>query len=221
MFVVISIIPSELKTFTTTARRIASIELVINNDGSGEPTDKIVNFPAYIPDSGITPTITINFTIIGINSTQSTAFYGDDFWDHWKNISVIGDILYPVNGMTLYHVGTKGDWNCCITPTKPYGVISLRIDWPGNGSANNSIQIMNGTSVTPLVDSFPWGKDFNLTVLVQDVDGVPVKNGFIYLIWEENDLEFNNTIGDNTVGNGKDGEYTFWIRKEEQGESAP
>jgi PKD domain len=221
LFIATGIIPSESMTITRKAASTTSVQLVINNDGSGDPTDKNVDAPAYFPDSGITSSLMINFTITGINNTGTTAFYGDDPWEDWKNISLIGDILYPVNGTTLYHVGTEGDWNCYVTPTKPSGVISFRIDWPGNGSANNSIQIVNGNYVTPLVDWFVWGEDFNLTVLVQDIDGAVVKLGNLYIIWEEDDYEFNRTSGNNKPGNGLNGEYTFWITKEDQGEFAP
>jgi hypothetical protein len=221
VFVGASIIPLISATFTNDAARATSIQLVINDDGCGDPTDKKVDVPAYVPDSGITPTLTINFTITGLHNSESTDFYGDDPWEDWKNISIFGDILYPVNATSLYHVGTKGDWNCYVLPTKPFGVISLKIDWPGNGSANNSIQIVNGSFVTPFVDSFPWGKDFNLTVTVQDMDGEALKYADVCLIWEEDDYEFNHTSGDNTFGNGWNGEYTFRITKEDQGEFSP
>ena len=221
LFIGTSIIPSQSKTITDNATNTASIQLIINNDGSGDPTDKNIDVPSYIPTSGITPILTINFTITGVNNSEPTAFYGDDAWEDWKNITITGDILYPVNDITLYHVGTKGDWNCYITPTKPGGIISLNINWPGNGSANNSIQIVNGTYVRPQVDSFPWGGDFNLTVVVQDMEGAAVKNAHVYLIWEDVALEFNSTVGDNKPGNGLNGEYTFWITKEDQGATAP
>ena len=210
---------SAIPPFTETSTR--SIELIINDDGSGDPTDKNVNIPSYVPDSGITPILSMNFTITGVNTSEPTAFYGDDPWEDWKNISITGDILYPVNEMTLYHVGTKGDWNCDITPTKPFGLITLTINWPGNGTAHNSIHIVNGSFVTPFVDSFPWGTDFNLTVKVQDMDEEALKYADVYLIWEEDDYQFNHTSGNNALGNGRNGEYTFWITKEDQGEIAP
>ena len=211
-------IPANISHKTTI---IDPIQLIINNDGSGNPTDKKVDVPGYTPDSGITPTLTINFTILGTNSSESTAFYGDDPWEDWKNITVFGDILYPVNRTTLFHVGTQGDWDCCVTPTEPYGIIALKIDWPGNGSAEEYIEIENGTFVTPMVDSFPWGQDCNLTFFIQDIDETPVKIAKVYLIWEEDDYEFNHTIGNNKPGNGLNGEYTFWITRADQGEVAP
>lgn len=60
------------------------VDLIINDDGSGDPTDNTVDIPAYVPDSGITPTLTINFTIVGTNISTPTAFYGDDPWEDWK-----------------------------------------------------------------------------------------------------------------------------------------
>jgi hypothetical protein len=111
-----TIVPSESTTPTIDTMNTTSIGLVINNDGSGDPIDRNVDIPAYVPDSGITPTLTINFTITGSNSSEDTAYYGDNSWEDWKNISIKGDLLYPVDETTLYHVGTKGDWNCHITP---------------------------------------------------------------------------------------------------------
>jgi hypothetical protein len=80
---------------------------------------------------------------------------------------------------------------------------------------------VNGSFVTPRVDSFPWGQDFNLTITAQDIDAEALKYADVYLIWEENDLQFNHTSGENLPGNGKNGEYTFWITKEDQGASYP
>lgn len=216
----LSILPSASATPSFHETSTEPITLIINDDGSGDPTDKNVNIPLYVPDSGITPTLSINFTIRGLNTSEPTAFYGDDLWEDWKNISITGDMLYPANEMTLYHVGTEGDWNCNITPTKPFGLITLSINWPGNGTGNNSIHIVNGSIVTPYVNSFPWGTDFNLTVTVKDMDLGVVKNAHVYLIWEEDDYQFNFTIGNNQPGNGYNGVYTFWITKEDQGEIA-
>ena len=215
---IMTVIPSVSSTLFRDDLSFEPIQLIINDDGSGDPTDRKVDIPVYIPDSGITPTIAINFTIKGTNTTQSTEFYGDDPWEDWKNISVLEDILYPVNSTTLYHVGTKGDWICQVTPTRPGGIIVLGIDWPGNDSAYEYIDIVNGTYVNPYMDSFLWGKDCNLTVRVTDMDGSPVKNAKVCLIWEENNDQFNFTIGNNKLGNGLNGEYSFWIRKADQGE---
>ncbi len=198
-----------------------SIQIQITDDDWGNPTDNQVDIPAYLPDTGITPTLDIHFTITGTNTTETTAFYGDDPWEDWKNISIQDDILYPMNDSSLYHVGTEGDWICSLTPSISYPtkIITLGINWPGNGSANNSIQIINGSYVTPRVDSFPWGQDYNLTITVRDLDQEALKYADLYLIWEEDDVEFNHTQGENTVGNGRNGEYTFWITKEDQGEN--
>jgi len=198
------------------------IQLIINNDGSGNPTDKKVDIPGYTPDSGITSTLTFNFTILGTNSSETTTYYGDDPWEDWKNITVAGDILYPVNSTTLYYIGTKGDWNCCVTPTQPYGIINLSVDWPGNGSASDSIQIVNGTYVRPFVHSFPWGQDFYLWVTVKDIGGSPVQTASVYLVWQEDHRQFNCTVGvPGKYGNGLNGEYAFLIAITDQGEIAP
>jgi parallel beta-helix repeat protein len=221
LFAGLTISPALPASATKNAPMNEQVDLIINDDGSGNPTDNAVDVPPYIPDSGITPTLTINFTIVGTNSSETTAFYGDDPWEDWKNITVTGDLLHPVNDTTLYHVGTKGDWNCDVTPTKPGGAIVLSIDWPGNGSATETLQIVNGTFVRPAVDSFPWGLDFKIIVTITDMDGSAIKNAKVYLIWEEDDYEFNETEGNNKIGNGANGEYWFWIRQEDQGDLPP
>ncbi len=125
------------------------VDLIINDDGSGDPTDNEVDVPSYTPGSGITPTLTINFTILGTNSSEVTRYYGDDPWEDWSNIFVTGDILLPVNETTLYHIGSKGDWICKVTPTKPGGIIDLFILWDGEGADEEIIQIVNGSFVQP------------------------------------------------------------------------
>jgi hypothetical protein len=192
------------------------VQLIIANDGSGAPTDKKVEVPAYIPGAGDASTITIAFDIFGrsISNDMGRAYYGDDpSWENSKNITIAGDILYPVDAVWT---GTNGRWTATVTPTKPGGNITISVDWPGdnNGTASQTIEIVNGTYVRSTVDSFTVGADYNLTVTVTDMDNTPVKNAYLYLMWEDPGPyhgEFNTTIGDNSVGNGKNGEYTFWI----------
>ncbi len=197
------------------------VDLIINDDGSGDPTDKEVDIPPYTPGSGITPTLCINFTILGANDSEFTRFYGDDPWEDWTSITVYGDILYPINETTLYHVGSQGDWNYIMTPTKQSGEIILWIEWPESGTDWETIQIINGSFVHPNVNSFAWGFDFKLTVTIRDMDAEALKYSNVSLLWEEDDVEFNETQGDNTLGNGRNGEYSFWIRQGEQGELPP
>jgi hypothetical protein len=192
------------------------VNLIINDDGSGNPTDHAVDIPAYTPDSGFIPTLSINLTILGTNSSEETTYYGDDPGEGWKNITVTGDILTPVNETTLYHVGSQGDWICQVTPTTPGGTIHLDFIWDGVGGDQETIQIVNGSNVHSIQSNFTWGVDWNLTVTIKDMDGAPVKYSCVYLIWEQEHEEFNSTSGDNTVGNGANGEYRFWIRKADQ-----
>ena len=197
------------------------VQLIIANDDHGNPTDKKVEVPAY-PLAGSAGTIDIEFDIFGrsITNDLGRAYYGDDLWENKENITVSGDILYPA---ILNHIGTEGRWTASVTPTKPGGTITIAIDWPGddNGTASQTIEIINGTYVTSAVDSFTVGSDFNLTITVKDMDDTPVKNAYVYLMWEDGDTEFNATIGDNSVGNGKNGEYTFWIPPHKKDATTP
>ena len=197
------------------------VQLIIANDGSGTPTDKKVEVPAY-PGLGSAGTIDILFDIYGtkIADTFGMAYYGDDLYEDSENITITGDILYPADAV---YTGTNGSWRATVTPTKPGGKITITIDWPGddNGTASQTISIVNGTYATSAVNAFTVGNNYNLTITVKDMDNASVKNAEVYLMWEDGNVEFNNTIGDNSVGNGRNGEYTFWIKPHSKTASTP
>ncbi len=204
------------------------VQLVIVNDGSGSATDKKVDVPEYISPNGQATTIDIVFDIFGrsIIDEYRNAYYGDDpdeLDGAMDNITIEGDILYPVTETDLVYSGSKGRWTVTVTPTKPGGEITLTIDWPGdeNGSATQTIEIVNGTYVTSAVDAFTVGSDYNLTVTVTDMDQAVVKNARVYLMWEDSGVEFNSTIGNNGAGNGLNGEYTFWIQPNKKDSTTP
>jgi len=197
---------------------LSSVQLIITDDGSGDSTDMNVNVPAYIPGSGNTPVLNVTFTILGTFSSGERQYYGDDSWENWKNITISGDILYSVNETTLVHV-INGDWIAYITPTKPGGTITLAINWPGsdNGSANQTINIINGTNVVSEIESYNFGKDVNITIVVKDYVDRIQEYADVYLIWEEQNNQFNKTQGNAASGKGANGQYTFWIKTDEQG----
>jgi hypothetical protein len=202
------------------------VQIVIVNDGSGKATDNKINVPDYKPTTGYAQTVNISFDIFGKSISGDRAFYGDQAWEDWKNITVAGDILYPITETTLEYTGTEGNWVAHVTPTKPGGTITLTIDWPGddNGTASQTIEIVNGTFVTSSVDSFTVGADYNLTVTITDMDGAPVKNAYVYLMWQDSGPfqgQFNSTTGTNKAGNGLNGEYTFWIPPHKKDATTP
>ncbi|MBE3121160.1 MAG: PKD domain-containing protein [Thermoplasmata archaeon] len=201
------------------------VQLVIVNDGSGKPTDKKVNVPAYISGTGQAATILMTFDIFGRSITDEyrNAYYGDDADEDWNNITIEGDILYPVDATTLIYSGTEGRWSAAVTPTKPGGTLTITIDWPGdhNGTASQTIDIVNGTYATSAVDMFTIGADYNLTITVTDMDGDHVKNAHVYLMWQDVAYQFNDTSGTNTIGNGLNGEYTFWILPHKKDATTP
>ncbi len=186
--------------------------------------NKIDFIPAYTGGHHA-DTIDIDFSIYGTSITNDLgrAYYGDDSWEDWKNITISGDILYPVDVTTLTHSGTKGNWTATVTPTMPGGSITITIDWPGddNGTASQTLEIINGTQVTPAADMFTVGSDFNLTVTVKDADGAPLKYAYVTIMWEDSAEFLNETNGDKTAGNGLNGEYTFWITADDQKTTAP
>lgn len=201
------------------------VQIVVVNDGSGKATDGKINVPDYIPGTGYAQTVNISFDIFGRSISGDRAYYGDQAWEDWKNITVTGDILYPITETMLVHTAlpNEGNWVAHVTPTKPGGTITLKIDWPGdnNGTASQTIEIVNGTFVASAVDSFTVGADFNLTVTITDMDGTPVKNANVYLMWQDGMVQFNSTNGNNKAGNGLNGEYTFWIPPHKKDATTP
>jgi len=198
------------------------VQLVIVNDGSGKLNDNKVDIPAYVSGSNQAPAKTIVFDIFGrdISDAIGQAYYGDDAWEDADNITVEGDILYPVDAV---YSGSLGQWMATVTPTMPGGTITLTIEWPGddNGTATQTIEIVNGTTVTAAVDSFTVGADYNLTVTVTDMDGDTVKNAYVILMWQDVPMKFNQTNGTNAAGKGLNGQYTFWIQPNNKDSATP
>jgi len=198
------------------------VQLVVVNDGSGKAGDKKVDVPAYVSGGNQANTITLTFDIFGtdISDAIGQAYYGDNGWENAENITIAGDILYPVDAV---YSGTNGRWTAAVTPKKPGGTITLSIDWPGddNGTATETIEIVNGTTVVSAVDSFNVGADYNLTVTVTDMDGTPVKNAYVILMWQDVPLKFNQTNGTNAAGKGLNGQYTFWIQPHKKDANTP
>lgn len=197
------------------------VQLVVVNGGG--VTDKKIDVPAYVSGANQAPTTTISFDIFGTDLTDAIgqAYYGDDLpGENAENITVEGDILYPVDAV---YSGSLGRWTAAVTPTKPGGTITLTIDWPGddNGTASETIEIVNGTTVISAVDSFTVGADYNLTVTVTDMDGDAVKNAYVILMWQDVPLKFNQTNGTNDAGNGLNGQYTFWIQPNNKDSTTP
>jgi len=200
-------------TFTINAKA-PSARIVVDNDGDGKATDKKVDVPTYT-GGGVGPADTINvvFTIYGDTVTGVvTDYYGDDAWEDWKNISITGDILYPMNAATLTY-GVNGQWTAVLTPTKPGGTINIAVDWnTTNTVLEETINIINGSTVTTSTDVIYVGEHTNITVYVKDMDGDPVKTATVYLFEKGlGAIAINSTTGTNAEGNGKDGAYTFWI----------
>lgn len=56
-----------------TINPLSSVQLIITDDGSGNPTDMNVNVPAYTPDSGNTPVLNVTFMILGTFSSGNSS----------------------------------------------------------------------------------------------------------------------------------------------------
>jgi len=195
--------------------KASSVSLVVTDDGSGDATDGLIDVPAYVPGSGETPTLTVLFTITGTGE-GTRAYYGDDPWEDWRNITLSGDVLYPLSPSTICHL-VMGDWLALVTPTQTGGLVTLSIDWPGNGSANRTLLTINGTCVRPSITTFIYTNDTTVTATVTDADGEPLKYAYVYAYRATDHVEFFETIGDNTNGNGRNGEYSFLLNASNQG----
>jgi hypothetical protein len=209
------------------------VQLKIIDDGDGN-TDKEVTIPEYIYD-GANPLIQpleIIFEITGTSITDEGGrlSYGDDAGEDGGNITVTGDILWPVDVYDAEHLEyTGGYWHLYTLPTKPGGTITITIDWPGddNGTASQTIEIVEGCFVTTNIESFTFGVNTTLTVTLLDMDQDTLKYANVSLVWEADVggvseiAAFNSTTGDRTAGNGLNGQYTFLINTDDQGDWAP
>ena len=211
------------------------VQLRILDDDSGDPTDKKVDIPMFSNGSGILP-LEVEFSVTGssITDVDGRLYYGDDptapYNETSENFEVTGDILWPVDEDSFEWV-SDGTWILNVLPSKPGGSFTISIDWPGddNGTASQTIDIVNGSFVTTNFDSFAVGENVTLTVTVKDMDQESLKYATVWLVWEdlasptrESELDaFNDTIGNNEIGNGRNGEYTFLVDTDQQGDYAP
>jgi len=211
------------------------VQLRILDDGSGDATDKKVDIPMFSNGSGILP-LEVEFSVTGssITDVDGRLYYGDDsgapYNETWENFEVTGDILWPVDDYSFTYV-SEGTWTLSVLPSKPGGSFTISIDWPGddNGTASQTIDIVNGSFVTTNFDSFAVGENVTLTVTVKDMDQESLKYATVSLVWEdlaspirESELNaFNDTTGNNGIGTGRNGEYTFLVDTDQQGDYAP
>jgi len=191
-----------------------TVRLVVTDDGYGAKTDKKIDVSHTDPTAaGPAEEITIAFTIYGNAFGGNHAYFGDQAgapnYEEADNITVSGDILYPA---TPVYTGNNGDWTLSVIPTRPGGTITIAVDWNiTTATISVDIAIINGTNVASAVDTIYVDQHVNLTVTVTDMDGDPVKTGDVYLFWKGGGA-INDTTGvSSESGNGKDGEYTFWI----------
>jgi hypothetical protein len=215
------------KFIVTTATPPVRLDILDDGDaGTGTSTDNKVNTQAYTPTGDTAGFIDIQFQIKGtsIADVFGRAYYGDDTGEDLHNISVTGDILYPVNDTTLTH-STNGIWTARVIPTGPGGTIDLEIDWPGtgNGSDSKTINIINGTKVSADVTVFNYGDEFDITVTVTDMFNNLQYAGDVYLKWHDTCKRLNQTVpGTGGSGKGLNGEYTYQLLlTDQQGQTAP
>jgi len=235
------------KRFTITSSSPA-VELTVTNDGHNIVDDLKVNIPDYTAGTtanGVVGKLDTYFTIYGRSVGGVRAFYGDDnatsgsgnyFIQHPEdrhNITVSGDLLYPVGDLNVPNMAHlvhlyNGLWRLTWTPTTPGGSITISVDWPGsnNGTDEVTINIINGSELIPSIEKFTIGDDTTLTVTVKDKYGYVYRNSIVELVWcgapGSTLTEINSTTGNGAAGRGENGEYTFIITNADQAaQSAP
>lgn len=195
------------------------------DNGTGSTIDNKVNVPAFTPGSNTVGTVNTFFTINGTDGgdDQGRRYYGDDTHEDWKNITVTGDILFPVTSATLAHQG-NGVWKLTWIPTKAGGSLTITINWPGsnNGSDSETINIINGSIVTTNIPSFFYGETVDVTATVKNNAGTLQEYADVYLIWFSGPTRVNSTVpGSGATGKGEKGEYTYKISPSDLPSSAP
>lgn len=207
------------------------VRLTILDDGditTGTTIDNKVNVPNF-NTATCTPGVTsIQFRIYGtsVSDAQGRAYYGDNpgvgYGEDRYNITVAGDILYPISDSTLQYDATNNKWFANVTPTKPGGTITITINWLGsnNGTDSEVINIINGSTVTANYEEFTYGDEIDITATVKNLWDTLQQSAMVYLVWRGGAF-INGTNGTGGVGNGQEGEYTFKLLQSNQGTSAP
>ncbi|MBN2604005.1 MAG: hypothetical protein JXA91_07740 [Candidatus Thermoplasmatota archaeon] len=211
-----------------------AVRLDIVNDGQGAAKDMKIDIPAMVNTGAGTwenGTTNISFIIYGGAVSGVKAYYGDDPGENKENISITGDILHPP---ILFCPGMEAGgykWFAHVTPTKPGGTIRIMIDWPENGTDKETINIVNGTTVIPSIDSFTVDENVTLTLTIKSLTGSLLEYANVTLFWGDWDTSIldggsvgdviNGTNGAGTAGKGLNGEYTFVINKTQQRDIAP
>lgn len=209
----------------------SSTRLEILDDGWGtQRDDLIIDMETTSPGSaGPAELIPIQFRVYGRTVAGTRAYYGDDAHEDRHNISVTGDILYPVNGSSLAYDSHNNIWFANVTPIKPGGTVTIECAWPGatNGTSSQTINIVNGTFLTVDAQSFSYGPHTNISITVTDQDGDKVKFATVYAFWRGAGGALRSwggnayITGNNSEGFGKDGVYTIWLRPGDLGSWAP
>ncbi|UCB58565.1 MAG: hypothetical protein JSV67_08180 [Thermoplasmatales archaeon] len=202
----------------------STIRLEILDDGWGtKRNDLIIDIPTTSPGAaGPAEIVPIKFRVYGRTVAGSRAYYGDDSHEDRHNISVTGDILYPMNATSLAYDSANNWWYANVTPIKPGGTVSIECAWPGsnNGTVSQTLNVINGTRLSVGAESFVYGPHTNITITVTDMDGDPVKTATVYAFWRGGGA-IKSYTGNNTERFGKDGEYTIWLKPSDQGNWAP
>lgn len=220
----------------TVKSKAPAVRLDIINDGGvgGAAKDMKIDIPAMVNTGAGTwenGTTNISFVIYGGAVSGTKAYYGDDTGENKENISITGDILNPP---ILYCPGNEAGgykWFAHVTPTKPGGKIEIEVDWPENGTDKETINIVNGTTVIPSIESFTVDENITLTLTIKSLTGSLLEYANVTLFWGDWDTSIldggsvgdviNGTNGAGTAGKGLNGEYTFVINKTQQRDIAP
>ena len=155
------------------------------------------------------------------------------YLDEGKYITISGNALMAENGKTLdklpgaVYTGSNNTWKVPVTPTMALngGEIVISVDWPGNGTATETLTVggskLNGSIVSISPSEFVIGQNVTLTVTVTGPTGYPYPNADVslYYINESGKLwgKINETVGGGTTN----GEYTFLFNVSQQTTGQP
>ncbi|HEC86268.1 MAG TPA: hypothetical protein ENI49_00100 [Thermoplasmatales archaeon] len=147
-------------------------------------------------------------------------------------ITISGNALFAEDGKTLdkldgaTYVSANHTWKVPITPTMALngGTITISVDWPGNGTATETLTVggtqLNGSIVSISPSEFVIGQNVTLTVTVSGrPNGYPYPNANIGLFYVNDTGKlvgpaigwyYNNTMGDTN------GQYSIFINETQQ-----
>jgi len=174
-----------------------------------KPADKILNVLDPANNSQI-----IQVQIFGENmntyGTPEALGIGANNENVTDRISIEGDILYTPPRDAYEYIG-NGTWNITVFPTIGNGKIYVNVTWPDKGTANETIEVVDGGYVSAQPTAVIVDTPTTIEVEVKDkTKTAPIYNANVTLVYESGLYGVGDKIASLSQANAE-GKYIFNI----------